>query len=188
MNLKYRIYDEKEKRYITDDAVWFMNINCALFTFQNSNNKLYTKNESDVIIEHSTCIRDMNDNEIFEGDILQYRNSKGEYELGYVYYDKGMGAFMIAQKIGSGEVNYSFDDINMQKLLIIGNINCNYELLERERMNYSEVKERQILEKMCEICEMGTRDSEDNFECLENIFPCSSIRETFEKVIEILEA
>lgn len=55
-------------------------------------------------------------------------------------------------------------------------------------MNYSEVQKRQVLERLCEICEMGTRDSEDNFECLENIFPCSKVKEAFKEVIEILEA
>lgn len=81
-------------------------------------------------VRQFTGLTDKNGKKIFEGDILQYRNSKGEYELGYVYYDKGKGAFMIAQKIGSGEVEYTFDDIHTQKLLIIGNINSNYELLE----------------------------------------------------------
>lgn len=42
------------------------------------------------------------------------------------------------------------------------------------------------MEKMCELCKMGTVDSEDNFECSENIFPCSKVCEAFEEVIDIL--
>lgn len=54
-------------------------------------------------------------------------------------------------------------------------------------MYFSEVSKRQVMERICELCEMGVRDSEDNFECLECIFPCSRVCKAFEDVIEILE-
>ena len=53
-------------------------------------------------------------------------------------------------------------------------------------MTYTEEQKEQAMKAMCEICEMG-RCYEDEFKCLEGIFPCYIVNESFDKVIEILE-
>lgn len=54
-------------------------------------------------------------------------------------------------------------------------------------MFYSEVQKIQVMERLCEICEMGSRDWENKFECGVRSFPCYKVQEAFEDVIEILE-
>lgn len=53
-------------------------------------------------------------------------------------------------------------------------------------MTYSEEQKEKVMKAMCELCEMCS-DYGENFECCQDIFPCSIVTEAFDKVMEILE-
>lgn len=88
------------------------------------------------------------------------------------------------------------DNIIAQKLYekfgfrIIGNRNvdnkASYQMARKRTIYYTEEQKEKAMQAMCEICEMCSHYGE-NFECCQYIFPCSLVRDAFDKVIDILE-
>ena len=82
---------------------------------------------SDFILMHSTGLKDKNDNEIYDGDIVRFELTDG---FNYVTNEDGvvtykLGAFYVV----NGLTEYLISDINTNDLEVIGNIYENPELL-----------------------------------------------------------
>lgn len=88
---------------------------------------------SDFILMQSTELKDKNDNEIFEGDIVKYKIGCNTYTE-EVAYDKNFAGFGV--KDAKANVVFTFgelaEDISLSSLEVIGNIYENPELLEEE--------------------------------------------------------
>ena len=85
---------------------------------------------SDFILMHSTGLKDKNDNEIFEGDIVRYKagcNTVTEE----VVYDKNFAGFGV--KDADTDIIFTFlqlaDVVDLISLEVVGNIYQNPELL-----------------------------------------------------------
>lgn len=88
---------------------------------------------SDFIIMQSTELKDKNNNEIFEGDIVKYKSGCNTYTE-EVVYDKNFAGFGV--RIAKTDIIFTFweltEDIDLISLEVVGNIYENPELLEGE--------------------------------------------------------
>ncbi|WP_308526161.1 YopX family protein [uncultured Streptococcus sp.] len=88
---------------------------------------------SDFIIMQSTELKDKNDNEIFEGDIVKYKSGCNTYTE-EVVYDKNFAGFGV--RVAKTDIIFTFweltEDIDLISLEVVGNIYENPELLEGE--------------------------------------------------------
>jgi len=118
--MKYRVYDTKRKKYVTDLPYWILKPNGELAE------NLYGDEigRSECIVEFSSGIPDQNGIEIYDGDIVKINPDVEEMfrvKSGRVYY-RG-GAFFV----GSGEsfLNSIFTLVDFKYVLrgcVIGNI------------------------------------------------------------------
>lgn len=85
---------------------------------------------SDFILMQSTELKDKNDNEIFEGDIVKYKSGCNTYTE-EVAYDKNFAGFGVRD--ANADIIFSFgelaEDIDLSSLEVVGNIYENPELL-----------------------------------------------------------
>ncbi|WP_394992667.1 YopX family protein [Streptococcus alactolyticus] len=88
---------------------------------------------SDFILMQSTELKDKNDNEIFEGDIVKYKSGCNTYTE-EVAYDKNFAGFGVRD--ANADIIFTFwelaEDIDLISLEVVGNIYENPELLEEE--------------------------------------------------------
>lgn len=91
---------------------------------------------SDFILMQSTVLKDKNDNEIFEGDIVKYKAGCNTYTE-EVAYNKNFAGFGV--KDAKANIIFTFgeldEDIDLSSLEVVGNIYENPELLEVEQCN-----------------------------------------------------
>lgn len=169
----FRVYDKSLGEYVTDKLCWLVDSAGELCTIEDGELKYI----STCIKEDDTGFVGKNWVKIFEGDVV---SAYGVKDLGEVVFHNSQYKVLYTNKKGRKKYRKMYngffrveDDIHNYKR-------------EKEK-NYSSAQKRQMLEKMCEICAMGTRISEDYFECSEGIFPCSKVKEAFKEVIKILE-
>lgn len=108
-------------------------------------------------------------------------------------YGKAIMTFMLSH-YPIKYLNVAKDNIIAQKLYekfgfrIIGNRNvdnkASYQMARKRTIYYAEEQKEKAMQAMCEICERNDFYSE-GFNCVDNIFPCSIVKEAFDKVIEI---
>ena len=88
---------------------------------------------SDFILMRSTELKDKNDNEIFESDIVKYKSGCNTYTE-EVAYDKNFAGFGVRD--ANADIIFTFwelaEDIDLISLEVIGNIYENPELLKGE--------------------------------------------------------
>ena len=86
---------------------------------------------SDFILMQSTELKDKNDNEIFEGDIVKYKSGCNTYTE-EVAYDKNFAGFGVRD--ANADIIFTFwelaEDIDLISLEVIGNIWEDGELLD----------------------------------------------------------
>lgn len=120
---KYRIYDKEEKKmiYFTLEDVW---------------NNGY--NDGDWLLEDKdvmdyTGLKDKNDKEIYEGDIVDYGtwDNKDTCERGVIEYIEKSGWYVIQIYSWYGGEGYELLSTDKDIIKVIGNIKQNPELLEK---------------------------------------------------------
>lgn len=125
-NLKFRAYFEQYERMI--DNIGIINQNMILVDFTNSEElePIFITNKIHVM--QSTGLKDKNGKEIFEGDILKTRTR------GFVFVKRQDGNSTVKYQSGTNTTTTvtlsHFMDI--YKVVIIGNIYENKELIENE--------------------------------------------------------
>lgn len=122
MNGEYRVYDTEQKRYVTDERMWFIATDGTLYCLKTENAGLVKAHNC--VVEWATGLTDDKKNKIFDGDIL--RTSNKNEPIWYVDYK--LCCFCVNQR----NVNYScrLDEFEVEtELEVIGNIHDNPELL-----------------------------------------------------------
>ena len=121
--IKFRCWDRFKQRWsnykINDSTVYFMDKNTGVWYGS------YNKRYKDFNLMQYTGLKDKNNKEIYEGDIVKLRNNHG---IGVVKYYDEWGAFVVEyikpRPLAVLGMNYYKEDIE-----IIGNIYENPELL-----------------------------------------------------------
>lgn len=140
-DIKFRAWDNLEKDYLNKEDMAINNLG-NIFIFE-----IYDKNDTDLwytrllpdpdnkrhVIEQYTGLKDKNGREIYEGDIVSVRDSpvavEDEEGVCYVAWSSVLAGFIL-----KGSDAYKFDEQSLSdlKLIIIGNIHENPELLEEK--------------------------------------------------------
>ena len=122
--IKFRAWNKKEKYMeIVDDLQMFSNdLSIGIPS------KDYFLRKDDVELMQYTGLHDKNGKEIYEGDIVKYRDSRGQH-IEKVIFDKG--CFYAGMHWGSS-TRLAPKLINTRITEVIGNIYDNPELLEGE--------------------------------------------------------
>ena len=119
--LKFRIWDEEKK-----EMVGFIKIEDCQTLFRICN--LNDQNSCKCKIVQFTGLYDIENKEIYEGDILEQRSKNGNCRLKVVNFESfECGCFCGGNWFGMGFV---IDEMQADKIKIIGNIYENPELLE----------------------------------------------------------
>lgn len=128
---KFRAWDVHEKKMFTDDQliIWSGNV------YANDNYELNVNNLKGWSIDEkylmqSTGLKDKNDKEIYEGDIVKYKSKKGTF-TDIATYSKFYAFFGL--KDDTGDLICSFDwlleNVGKDGFEVIGNVYENQELL-----------------------------------------------------------
>ena len=88
----------------------------------------YLRESDPNTIGQYTGLKDKNEVEIYEGDIMEIQYLDfDEYIIGYVFYNEKGAKFLICDP--SDDLPYDFEDFPSDKFEVIGNIHDNPELL-----------------------------------------------------------
>ena len=136
--IKFRVWNTLLKKYIPDDLVHISSDGSFLFGFFSYIKVDFYKYRDDIfrgenIAEQFTGLKDINGREIYEGDIVSVRDSpvvvEDEEGVCYVAWSSVLAGFLL-----KGSDAYKFDEQSLSdlKLIVIGNIHEDYELLEEK--------------------------------------------------------
>lgn len=120
--IKFRAWDRFKQRWsnykINDDTVYFMDKNTGVWYGS------YNKRYKDFNLMQYTGLKDKNNKEIYEGDILSDGNVKNLYK---VIFENG--SFRTEYKGDFEEYSFDLIDVVAQGCEVVGNIYENPELL-----------------------------------------------------------
>ena len=123
--IKFRVWNGKLYKVIGIDWANDKIIHIHVWDNEiNRNKTLYPKDEP--ILLQFTGLKDKNGKEIYEGDIIKFKNDLGQERISVVKYEPSWAAFYVEDD----EMKYTFDFmIDTSEIEIIGNFYENKELL-----------------------------------------------------------
>lgn len=139
--IEFRVWDNQEKVYLNKKDIAIDNLG-NVFVFEGCNDNdselwyariLVDPDNERYIIEQLTGLTDKNGREIYQGDIVSVRDSpvaiEDEKGVCFVAWSSVLAGFIL-----KGSDAYKFDEQlpSDLKLIVIGNIHENYELLEEK--------------------------------------------------------
>ena len=119
--IKFRAWDKRGKRMVWGNCGLFMFVGTGTLGWQFADTWDFPVDEQFELMQY-TGLKDKNGKEIYEGDIVAFRDRKGELRKGF---EVKWGAIMGEQ----GVYGFGFDIANTEKVEIIGNLYENKELL-----------------------------------------------------------
>lgn len=133
--LKFRVWHKQFKKFLPSEE-WFLDFNGNLMFFDFDSEMFMKPSEDLYIIQQFTGVKDKNNKEIYEGDIVKtYKEHSSTMHTNWVEYTAGVitwlrEAFCVCQSgVGGNEMsNYVHCDCCPAGLEIIGNICENSEL------------------------------------------------------------
>jgi uncharacterized phage protein (TIGR01671 family) len=140
--IKFRVWDNVEKAYLNEKDIAIDSLG-NIFIIEG-----YDHNDSELwyarilpdpdnkrhVIEQCTGLKDKNGREIYQGDIVSVRDSpvaiEDEKGVCFVDWSSVLAGFLL-----KGSDAYKFDEQSLSdlKLIVIGNIHEDYELLEEKQ-------------------------------------------------------
>ena len=132
-DIKFRAFDLDEKKMKTVNSIDFTN---ELITVYDKESLEHVLSFSDVDLMQYTGLKDINNVEIFEGDIVEVSKERINFkDTTIVKFDKGSASFvLVSQDNDNGYLSYDISYYNYNEVYyrVLGNIYENKELLEQE--------------------------------------------------------
>lgn len=134
----FRVWSNYWKKYATEAELYMDGSVDAVF--EDDGGVPHHEN-TDIVVEFKTGLKDKNGKEIYEGDVVKYTYRKdyiGQVAFGFVndsegyYIEKHYGWGIYSDGSGFSLGDYADDDMRCKLVEIIGNIHENPELLEEE--------------------------------------------------------
>ncbi len=122
MNGEYRVYDTEQKKYVTDERLWFIATDGTLYYLKTENAGFVKAHNC--VVEWSLGVTDKNNKSVYERDILSHRSTSYPYVVGF-----GEGRFKIEDRWGN-TVKTTQEAVSWFEMEVIGNVHDNPELLE----------------------------------------------------------
>lgn len=129
--LKFRFWDKSDKRIHGNDRELFSIRSDGFLGYQNNKDN----SQENQILMQSTGLKDKNEKEIFEGDIIQIGDTRYE-----IYWDERFAEWGLMGT--SDSLGFMFNNLKYADKKVIGNIYENPELTKHDALQESiEVKE-----------------------------------------------
>ncbi|GGE47948.1 hypothetical protein GCM10011391_28400 [Pullulanibacillus camelliae] len=133
--IKFRAWDRNEKNMVKVTGIIFSAVQHTLVRYRYVNDKGKTIDEQShideegfgsVVLMQYTGLKDKNDKEIYEGDIVVLYNTQEGNVSGRVYWDELLGRYLVFR---DEDKLYDLYEFLSEEMNIIGNIYENPELL-----------------------------------------------------------
>lgn len=128
---KFRAWDADSKKYWNIENWYVEDEYVDLIEPNNSNAdpnaKRTWKRESDMVIEQSTGLTDINDKDIYVGDIVKSSYKYAQPKISQVIMEDG-NSYILGEDLATGNEMLVSDHIN--EIEVIGNVHENLDLLE----------------------------------------------------------
>lgn len=121
--IKFRMWDVENKKFIPQSHFAILGNGKLIITESGYYNHFTNTNVDDCIIQQYTGLKDRNDNPVYEGDILEWKDGNFTSE---VYWSDADAAFVIRTNNIGGELIHKNYILNFK---VVGNIFENSDLI-----------------------------------------------------------
>jgi uncharacterized phage protein (TIGR01671 family) len=126
----FRTWDVKNKKFLPESNFAILGNGKLIVTLSGYYNHFTNTNQDDYVVQQYTGLTDINDNPIYEGDILKINYDVGGNIIGQVLYEDDHGGYIFQWERNGPNQNY--DNLNCDvafESVIVGNIFEHSELL-----------------------------------------------------------